>query len=305
MKRTISLAHRIWVTPTTETVHHLDKVVNCASRAPAPYVNIGNYDFGTPSPSCPPGYETHERDTAVHQLLPSFSATFGLDVPSYEDAMTNNGASLLSWLHPQPDPASLMPIDDNDVVSIHLGQAEAGEFYSDANAFFTAEEDLYEELPIEVYYDLNGGAEEFEYVLSHFMHLTDTDEQPYSPQYVDYILSSVVDSESIIDTYASAPIYTLCDCCDNHATKGKGKAREQKGDEDMWLLNSGASAHFTFNFDAFVEYQPYAKPRHSQTANGLAPVLGEGTVLLQFKDNVVQLLPTIYICPPVPFSSYH
>ena len=90
--------------------------------------------------------------------------------------MTDDGAFLLSRLHPEPNPASLMPIDNDDVVSINLGQAEAGEFYSDANAFFTAEEDLYEELPMEVYYDLDCGAEEFEYVLSQFTHLTDTDE---------------------------------------------------------------------------------------------------------------------------------
>ena len=94
MKRTISLACCIGVTPTTETVCCLDKVVNHTSHIPAPYVNIGNYDFGAPGPSCPPDYEIHEQDTAVHQLLPSFLATLGLDVPFYKDAMTDNGVSL-------------------------------------------------------------------------------------------------------------------------------------------------------------------------------------------------------------------
>ena len=63
----------------------------------------------------------------------------------------------------------------------------------------------------------------------------------------------------------------------------------------MWLLNSGASSHFTHNFDVFIEYQPYAEPRHSQMANGLAPVLGEGSVLICFNGNVVRLAPTIYM----------
>jgi len=89
--------------------------------------------------------------------------------------MTDDSVSL-TQLHPEPDPASLMPIDDDDVISINLGQAEAGEFYSNTNAFFAAEEDLYEEMPYEEYYDLKGSTEEFEYVLSQFMHLTDTDE---------------------------------------------------------------------------------------------------------------------------------
>jgi len=233
-KWTISLAHHIGVTSTTETVHHLNKVANHASRVPAPYVNIGDYDFGAPGSSHPLGYETHKRDQAVHQLSPSFLATFGLNVPSYEDAMTDNGTSLLSRLHPEPVLASLMSIDNDNDISINSGQAEAGEFYSDTNTFFATKEDLYEEMLYEEYYDLEGGAEEFKYVLSQFMHLTDTDEWFYLPQYVDYIISSIVDSESIIDSCASATSYIMCDCCDNHTAKGKGKVHKQKGEEDMW-----------------------------------------------------------------------
>ena len=90
--------------------------------------------------------------------------------------MTDNGTFLPSPLHPESDLASLMPIDNDNVVSITLGQAEAGEFYSDANAFFAEEKDQYKEMPYKEYYNLKGGAEELKYVLSHSMHLTDTDE---------------------------------------------------------------------------------------------------------------------------------
>jgi len=90
--------------------------------------------------------------------------------------MINNSTSHLSQLHPEPTQASLMPIDDNNVVSIHSGQAKASKFYSDANTFFTAEEDLYEEMPYKEYYDLEGGAEEDKYIFSLSMHLTDTNE---------------------------------------------------------------------------------------------------------------------------------
>ena len=69
-----------------------------------------------------------------------------------------------------------MPIDDDDDVSINLEQAKAGEFYSDANVFIAKEEDQYEEMPYEEYFDLEGGAEELEYILSQSTHLTDTDE---------------------------------------------------------------------------------------------------------------------------------
>ena len=91
--------------------------------------------------------------------------------------MIDNSASLLSWLHPEPILASLMSINNNDIVSIHSGQAEAGEFYSNANAFFAVEENLYEkEMPFEEYFDLEDGAEELEYIFSLFIHLTDGDE---------------------------------------------------------------------------------------------------------------------------------
>jgi len=143
-------------------------------------------------------------------------------------------------------------------------------------------------MPYEEYYDLKGGAEEFKYVLSQFTHLTDTDEQSYSPQYVDYILSSVVDTKSIIDSCTFATPYAICNHCVNHNTKGKSKACQQREDEDdIWLLNSGASAHFTNNFDAFIKYHQYAKLRHSQMANSLAPILDEGTILIWFNGNVM------------------
>ena len=150
------------------------------------YINLGNYDFPTPGASCLPGYEAHEWDQAVHQLSLSFSATFGLDVPSYEDAITNDGTSLLTQLHPEPSLASLMPINDNNVIFIHFGQAEAGEFYANANAFY---KDNYEKkMSFKEYFDLDGGTEKDKYILSLSMHPTDADVwSPYSPQYVDYM----------------------------------------------------------------------------------------------------------------------
>jgi len=172
-------------------VRNLDKVANHASHAHTPYVNLGDYHFTTPSPSRLASYEVHKWDQAVHQLSPFFSATFDLDVPSYKDVMTNDGTSILSWLHPEPSPASLMPIDNNDVISIHSGQAKASEFYADAKAFY--KEEYEKEIPFEEYFNLNGGAKEDKYIFSLFMH--PVVQYLYLPQYVDYILSSVVDSQ--------------------------------------------------------------------------------------------------------------
>jgi hypothetical protein len=63
----------------------------------------------------------------------------------------------------------------------------------------------------------------------------------------------------------------------------------------MWLLNSGTSAHFTFHKKDLVEYVEYASPRYSQTANGKAPILGEGTVIIDYKGSSVRLSPVIYM----------
>ena len=67
--------------------------------------------------------------------------------------MANNSTLLLSCLHPEP----IMPINDNNDIYIHSGQAETGEFYADANIFY--EENYEEEMPFEESSNLNGVTE--------------------------------------------------------------------------------------------------------------------------------------------------
>ena len=55
----------------------------------------------------------------------------------------------------------------------------------------------------------------------------------------------------------------------------------------MWLLNLDASAHFTFNKKDFIEYMEYVTPHYSQTANRKAPILGEGTMIINYKGSSV------------------
>ncbi|KAI9571876.1 hypothetical protein HD554DRAFT_2168647 [Boletus coccyginus] len=71
-----------------------------------------------------------EITPTIKTLSPSFLATFGLNVPSYEDAMKDDSSSLLNHLYQFIKPATLIQIDDEDAVFIHSGQAEAGEFYT-------------------------------------------------------------------------------------------------------------------------------------------------------------------------------
>ena len=53
----------------------------------------------------------------------------------------------------------------------------------------------------------------------------------------------------------------------------------------FWLLDSGASHHFTGNLGDFASYQALKQKHYAKTANGVAEVAGIGTVLLQCLDH--------------------
>lgn len=77
----------------------------------------------------------------------------------------------------------------------------------------------------------------------------------------------------------------ICACGHETSTcvkcKGKGKANGLT----RWILDSGASRHFTFNKDELKNYRAYDTPRQTQTANGFGQLLGEGDVdILQVDD---------------------
>jgi hypothetical protein len=82
--------------------------------------------------------------------------------------------------------------------------------------------------------------------------------------------------------------------CNIH-TWEKEREHDHSIPPDMWLLDSGAFAHFTFNKKDFVEYVEYVSPRYSQTANGKAPILGEGIVIVEYKRSSVHLSLVIYM----------
>ena len=116
-----------------------------------------------------------------------------------------------------------------------------------------------------------------EYVLFSTSHLTDTNKWFYLPQFVEYILSSVVGS----DQNSTIPsIY--CNSCDQCVNPSKVQSSEKHEEDfsDMWLLDSGASSHFTSDIKDFVEYHDFPSPHYTQTANGKAPIIGHGTVLI-------------------------
>jgi hypothetical protein len=74
--------------------------------------------------------------------------------------------------------------------------------------------------------------------------------------------------------------------------KGKAKASPQ------WILDSGASLHFTGDMNDFIEFSPLKEPISVNTANGTVQVEGSGTVLINCskqKGSVVRLSPVYYL----------
>ena len=63
-----------------------------------------------------------------------------------------------------------------------------------------------------------------------------------------------------------------------------------------WLMDSGASAHFTPDINNFIEYQELTEPMFVQTANSSAQIKGKGTILLVLSTNeVVRITPVFHI----------
>ena len=73
---------------------------------------------------------------------------------------------------------------------------------------------------------------------------------------------------------------------DAQCVKCKGKKADgSKLQGAFWLLDSGASCHFTGNRDDFADYQALDYKLYAKTANSKAKIIGVGTVLLRTSAN--------------------
>ena len=66
--------------------------------------------------------------------------------------------------------------------------------------------------------------------------------------------------------------------------------------EATWMLDSGASCHFTNDLNDFVEFKENVGPeRVVRTANGSTSIAGKGTVIFTVNGEWVRLYPVFYI----------
>ena len=128
--------------------------------------------------------------------------------------------------------------------------------------------------------DIGAEANLFRSVPSSPEQATDTDYYTLDVRYTPalYIVSSNMYNSST----CLANIICLHNIHDARCVKCKGKKAD--GSElqgAFWLLDSGASHHFTGNRDDFADYQALDYKLYAKTANSKAEIVGVGTVLLR------------------------
>jgi len=112
--------------------------------------------------------------------------------------------------------------------------------------------------------------------------LTNTDTLPLHVHYTPslYIASSIYN----MSCRCSRNAYT-CPCSDSCvACKGK-MVDDSELSGAFWLLDSGASRHFTGDIGDFASYNELKRAHYAKTANGVALIAGIGTVLLRCLDH--------------------
>ena len=64
-----------------------------------------------------------------------------------------------------------------------------------------------------------------------------------------------------------------------------------------WLIDSGASEHFTYDINSFVDYEVLKNPSSVKTANSTAEVRGRGTVIIVLTTGDVVRISPVYHVP--------
>jgi hypothetical protein len=93
-----------------------------------------------------------------------------------------------------------------------------------------------------------------------------------------------------LDNYIAvvSPNKFCCSC--SHECECKPKETTE------WIIDSGASSHFTNSMSDFIDFEKFKERRVVYTANSSAEMIGQGTVLIVLSTGVVaRIYPVIYI----------
>ena len=103
-------------------------------------------------------------------------------------------------------------------------------------------------------------------------------------------IEAKTNSELQLDTNIASCCCNNKSSCFSHGCDSKNKPTKE------WLIDSGASLHYTNDLNDFVDYQELNTIEFVQTANSSARVLGQGTIILVLSTGeVVRIKPAYYI----------
>jgi hypothetical protein len=68
-----------------------------------------------------------------------------------------------------------------------------------------------------------------------------------------------------------------------------------ENEKTQWMLDSGASRHFTFNINNFVVYEAIPEPIQVLTATTTTNIVGMGTIIIKTKQGAHRISPVWYI----------
>ena len=135
----------------------------------------------------------------------------------------------------------------------------------------------------------------------------------YNYMYNRMICSSIHKSDIVRKTklkYNAFPTYNIGNMNKYVTCKGKIKKQdcpcpkcvESRTGETLWMCDSGASDHFTYNIDDFSKYEPFQEGQMCwvKTADSISPLKGQGTVIIKHqlkngKSHLVKLYPVLHI----------
>jgi len=114
--------------------------------------------------------------------------------------------------------------------------------------------------------------------------LTDTDMLPLHVLYTPALY--IASSNYNMSCHVLRNAY-ICSCSNNARCAGcKGKmVDDSELSGAFWLLDSGASRHFTGDIGDFASYNALKRAHYAKTANGVVLIAGIGTVLLRCLDH--------------------
>ena len=92
-----------------------------------------------------------------------------------------------------------------------------------------------------------------------------------------------LDSITVCTNISSFPCFDKCECKPNQPLS-------------EWLLDSGASLHYTGNINNFIEYSPLDTPSEIHTATSVTQMIGKGTVILTLETGEhIQIYPVFHV----------